>query len=301
MDTKSLHSSYVTGFRIDEALGRYRLSCKVGTYCLFGYEQVSNQRHRHDCYELCIIMDGKGSFIYNDTEYRLQKGDIIIADPGVGHEIQANMQENLLLLYIFLEINGNRRTAAGKTYGEICVEGFLRGHRPKVSQEQLLAYLTFIEAYNSPKRKMDFGTYEALKNLVIECLGHLSENSGSHREETVKNIVEHSLDYIDANLHKRIPVSDVAADCCTTPRNLEYLFRKHLGKTVVGYINEKKIDLACHYLSMYFNITDAANMVGISNPSHFSALFKKYRFMSPRQYQNTCSLDRKGMGRRIQG
>lgn len=299
MDTEKFHSSYVTGICIDETLGKYHLSCKVGTYCLFGFEQASNQRHHHDCYELCIILEGKGSFLYGSTVHKLKKGDIIIAEPGVGHEIQAGKQEDLLLLYIFVEINVNHRAAAGKSYGERVIDGFLKGHGQKASQEQLLAYLDFIEAYNTPKKKFHYGTYEALKNLVLESVAALSDSIGSSQVDIAKNILESALDYIDANLHKRTLVRDIAAFCCTSTRNLEHLFRKHIGKTVTDYVNEKKIALACHYLDMYFNVTDTANFVGVGNPSHFCTLFKKYRSISPKQYQLTRVPDVKGMGRRL--
>ncbi|HEY5584303.1 MAG TPA: AraC family transcriptional regulator [Ruminiclostridium sp.] len=299
MDTNSLHSDYITGKCIDESFGKYRLSCKVGSYCVFGYDQVSNQRHHHSCYELCMVISGKGSFFYCETVYKIQEGDIIIAEPDVLHEIQANAQENLVLIYIFIEINYDRRATALKSFGDKCIEGFLEGHSHKTYQPHLLAYMNFIEEYNSPKKKWHFGTYEALKNLVLESLASLSIINKSLDVEVVKNIIENSLDYIDANLNKKILVKDVAANLCTTQRNLEYLFKKHLKKTVVGYINEKKMDLACHYLNMFFNISDTASMVGVNNASQFSTLFKKHKMVSPQVYQQTNLIDKKGMGRRI--
>jgi AraC-like DNA-binding protein len=246
-----------------------------------------------------VVISGKGSFFYCDTVYKIQEGDIIIAEPDVQHEIQATTQENLVLLYIFIEIKYNSRANAVKSFGDKCIEGFLKGHNQKVSQHHLLAYMNFIEEYNSQKKKLHYGTYEALKNLILESLISLSVVSNSPNVGVVKNIIENSLDYIDANLHKRIIVKEVAANSCTTPRNLEYLFKKHLKKTVVGYINEKKMDLACHYLEMYFNISDTASMIGINNASQFSSLFKKYKKVSPKEYQQTNLIDKKGMGRRI--
>lgn len=299
MNTESLHSEYIAGKRIDESFGKYRLSCKIGSYCVFGFNQRSNTIHKHNCYELCVVVSGNGSYIHNDAIIELKPYDILIADPNVQHEIRASARANLILLYIFFEINQSRHLANTRSYGDQCIEAFLKGHGLRSSQPQLLAYLSFIEAYNSPKKKFHFGTAEALKNLVLESMTALSFSSTNSNDDTVKNIIESSMDYIDKNLHEKIPVRDVASYCCTSPRNLEYLYRKHLNKTVVGYIHEKKIDLACHYLNMYLSITDTANMIGINNISYFSSLFKKIRKMSPRAYQNSVLPDKKGMGRRI--
>ncbi len=299
INTGQLHSEYIKGIRIDESFGRYRLSCKVGTYCVFGYDQISNQIHNHDCYELCIILSGTGTYNYNETIYNIHEGDIIIAQPNIAHEILASQKENLVLLYIFITIEENERSAKTVSYEDICIGGFIDSHNIISSQRQLLAYIDFIEMYNSPQKKYHQGTQEAIKNLVIESLALLSKTAKAPKIEIVKNILENALDYIDQNLHNRIKVDDVAANSCTTVRNLEYLFKKQLEKTVVGYINEKKADLACHYLQMFFNVSDTAEMVGISNVSQFSRMFKKYKKMSPQAFQKTTTVGTRGMGRRI--
>jgi len=302
MNSETLHPSYIKGMRIDETFGRFRISCKVGSYCEFGFDQISNQRHQHDCYELCVVIDGTGRFFYEDATHFIKKGDILIANPGIQHEIQADPAENLLLLYIFIEIKSNSRIIEDKSFPDQCIDKFLKSHLPKASPEHLLAYLSFIENYNSSREKFHFGTYEAIKNLILESLQFLSnqnENIDNSATNAIKNVIEESLDYIDTNLHRKIIVEEVASNCCTSRRNLEYIFRKQLDKTVIGYINEKKIELACHYLCMYFNISDTANMVGITNPSQFSVLFKKYKGLSPKQYQKEHVNDGKGMGRRL--
>ncbi len=299
MNTSELHSEYITGKRIDVSYGKYRLSSKIGSYCIFGYDQVSNQRHHHDCYELCLVLSGKGNYYCCDEVYPLSEGDIIIAPPDVLHEIQSSPKDNLTLLYIFITISKNVRSPGFGTFGESCIENFLKGHKRHHNQPRLISYIEFIESYNKPQKKVNHGTSIALENLILESLMELSLKSGSDKENPVKNIVENALDYIDANLHTRIKVSDIAANACTTVRNLEYIFKKQIGKTAVGYVNDKKTELACHYLSMYFNISDTAEMVGISNVAQFSVMFKKHKGQSPRDYQASLSGDKKGMGRRL--
>lgn len=299
MNKFPLHSEYISGMRIDESYGKYRISCKVGTYCSFGYDQISNQRHNHDCYELCIIISGTGNYYYEEKAYKLNEGDIIIANPNSKHEIIASQKENLVLLYIFITISENPRYQKSGSYADECIEGFLKAHYFASSQKHLLAYIGFIEQYNQPNKKYLHGTAKAIENLILECLALLSKNTKSENEEIVKNTIENALDYIDQNLHTRIFVRDIALSSCTTTRNLEYLFKKQLGKTIVSYVNEKKTELACHYLSMYFNVSDTAEMVGIKNVSQFSLMFKKYMKMSPLEYQKKITDGGKGMGRRI--
>lgn len=301
MTFNELHSNYISGIRIEEAYARYRLSCKTGTYCSFGVDQISNERHYHSCYELCIILSGKGSYIYNEVTYALSEGDIIISDPDAPHEIQSKDPGELRLLYIFIEIRSNDAGITLKASEDNIISGFLAGHSPyAASQKQLLSYILFVENYNSPKKLQHFGTYQALKNLILESLAALSDNPRRTDERTgVQNILEAGLDYIEANLHKKMCIADIARHVCTSQRNLEYIFHKHFNCTVIEYINEKKIRLACHYLEMYFSISDTGYMVGIANPSQFCRLFKKHMKMTPREYRINRAVDKNGMGRRL--
>lgn len=303
LNAENLHSDYVSGERIEEYYFKYRISCKIGTYCSFGLEQISNQRHSHSCFELCVIISGKGLFIYGDTSYAIKEGDIIIADPHVMHEIQSSDPNCLKLLYIFLEIASNDANMAARSQEDTIIGNFLAGHSiMAASQNHLLSYLMFIENYNTPKKKLHYGTHNALKYLVFECMMALSESRPAAEDKKIaQNTIESCLDYIDSNLHKRIRVMDIARHVCTSQRNLEYIFNKHFNTTVIDYVNEKKIRLACHYIEMYFGITDTAYMVGIGNSSQFSKLFKKYTGMTPKEYRLTKVKDKNGMGRRMSG
>jgi AraC family transcriptional regulator, transcriptional activator of pobA len=301
MEYKQYHSNFVSGLMINETFGRYRISCKAGVYCVFGVEQISNQRHAHDCYELCVITSGSGKYIHDDREYLINKGDVIIADPGIAHEIQCTNTQDMRLLYIFIDISENKPLTMVKSIEDKLIHGFKSGHSALApSKTYILSYLDFIESYGIRRGNRNFGTYNALKQLVLESLAVLSyETSILNNGIITQNAFERALDYIDENLHKKILVRDIALETHISQRNLEYIFRKNLGKTVKEYICEKKIDLACHYLSMYFTVSDTGRLVGIPDLTQFSRLFKKYKGMPPTQYQKTMVTCKNGMGRRI--
>ena len=300
MENSSFHSEYISGIRIDESFGKYRLSCKIGSYCEFGFEQISNQTHFHDCYELCIVVRGNGNFLYNDELFKITEGDILISEPGFAHEIRGKTNGNLILLYIFINISENNRVTGAGTLEDEIIENFLNGHRFINNEPGILSYVRFIEDYNSAGIKSSYGTHQALKSLIIESLSSFALNNNIQKsKEQISNIFEYALDYIDANLHTKIVVGDVAANSLTSLRNLEYLFRKNLNKTVKEYINAKKCELACHYLKMYFSVSEAAQMSGINNISQFSRMFKKHKGISPQEYRKMNIGEGKGMGRRI--
>lgn len=299
MNVKEFHSSFVTGMKIRESFGRYELLCKAGDICAFGFEQISNQVHIHDCYELCVITSGSGKFIHNDEEFFIKEGDVIIADKGVPHEVQSVNMQDMRLLYIFIEISVNNSLVLTKTMEDNLIHGFMTKHYPVASSfHYILLYLDFIENYNMQKPGRHFGTYQALKNLVLESLAALSSNVPLLNTQVAsQNSLERALDYIDANLHKKISVMDIVTETHVSQRNLEYLFKKKLGSTIIGYVNERKVHRACHYLEMCFNISDTGRLVGVPDLIQFSRLFSKHKGMSPSKYQMMHGTGKNQVGR----
>lgn len=301
LDTSGFHSNYVSGIRIEENFGQFRISCKIGAYCTFGIEQISNQRHFHDVYELCIVTSGEGTFLHDNTSYTIAKGDIFLADAGVLHEVRSLDPAGMQLLYIFIGITENPAGVSARSFEDQLMQDFLSRHAAHSGgHDYLLSYLEFIESYNSRKGNRSFSTYGALKNLILESMAILCGSAYSTGGRMVtQSAVELALDYIDVNLNQRMKVPDIAHYACTSQRNLEHLFQKHVGNTVIGYINERKVNLACYYLAMNFSVSDTGRLVGVPDVVQFSRLFKKIKGMPPKRYQETKAPDTKGTGRRL--
>ncbi len=291
----------IVGMQVEESFGKYGISCRVGAFCNFDLNQISNQLHQHNCYELCIVTSGSGLFIHRDRKYKLEEGDVFMADPYTVHEVQANRLQNLQLIYFFLEIKGNESLRIKGRQDRI-LHAFISGHKVLApAQKHLLSYFVFIESYHVSKKSRSFGIEQALKNLILESLEALS-TEGDHLsspQAVACNTLELSLDFIDNNLNRQIKLEEIAKHACTSCRNLQFLFNKHLGKTVIEYINERKIALAAHYLIRQFSVHDTANLVGIDSPSRFTRLFKKYKTVTPKKYQQIHATNEKGFGRRL--
>ncbi|MGE7110592.1 helix-turn-helix transcriptional regulator [Lysinibacillus sp. NPDC047702] len=61
-------------------------------------------------------------------------------------------------------------------------------------------------------------------------------------------------------------------------------FKEMFGTTVFGYLREKRLEKASYLLQNgSMNVTEVANAVGYSNPSHFAAAFKGKYGINPRE------------------
>jgi AraC-like DNA-binding protein len=105
--------------------------------------------------------------------------------------------------------------------------------------------------------------------------------------------INRASNFIVNNLTSKLTVKEIADAVYTSERNLRYLFRQHLNTTVVGFINDKKMEHAAHLLGLMMPVQEVCEALQIADPSQFSRLFKKHHLVSPKQYQMNCLRQRR--------
>jgi two-component system response regulator YesN len=99
-------------------------------------------------------------------------------------------------------------------------------------------------------------------------------------------IAEKARLYINANIRKRLYLSDVAKAVNVSPGYLSSTFPKQCGMSVVEYINKTKTEEAMRMIRKEpCKIMDLGTLLGFENSYYFSKVFKKYAHMSPTDYQ----------------
>jgi AraC family L-rhamnose operon regulatory protein RhaS len=121
---------------------------------------------------------------------------------------------------------------------------------------------------------------------LIDLLVHLlraepaDTEAGPSREQSLDG----TLDYLEDFFHTAIRVKDLADMCGVSSRRYSDLFKARTGKTVVRYLNEKRITYAQERLRESGQIMYAAVAAGFSDVTHFYRVFKKMTGLTPGQY-----------------
>ena len=294
-----MRKSPISGMIVETSLGKYSLSCRVGSFCEHDLNRRSNQLHKHNSYEILVVTNGYGTLIYSDKEYSVSKGDLIIIDPFVMHELRARSKGDFETFYFFLQVHAT----SGKSMSQEdkIVEQFLEEHGFYASNQfHILTYFDFLQSYYHAKPGHKYALFQTVKNILLESLLALTGKTdyvsvGLSSSSTF----DLALDYIDQHLNDKITVDELAKHVCTSVRNLQFIFSRQLNQTIVGYINERKINLAEHYLNISFSVSETAEQLGMSSVSQFSRLFKKLRGISPKQFQQINIESNIDFGRRI--
>ena len=94
------------------------------------------------------------------------------------------------------------------------------------------------------------------------------------------------MEYIENHMHDRITVQILADEIEMNVSWLSTVFAREVGMSVSDYIRQRKLTCAKHLLSYNeYSCTDIAEYLGFASESHFSALFRKYEGITPKEYR----------------
>ena len=94
------------------------------------------------------------------------------------------------------------------------------------------------------------------------------------------------LHYIDTHLYDKVSLQDLIEYTGLSASYLSVTFKKEVGETVTSYIQRKKIEESTRLLLFTSkSYIDISNTLQFSSQSNFIQIFKKYKEMTPKQYQ----------------
>lgn len=102
--------------------------------------------------------------------------------------------------------------------------------------------------------------------------------------------VEAAKQYIECHILERFSVQDAAAAIGITPNYLSSLFKRQLGQNFIDFVNARKVQHACILLRDGRHLVyEVSHMLGYDNAYYFTKVFKRYRGVTPSEYQNLSS------------
>lgn len=94
------------------------------------------------------------------------------------------------------------------------------------------------------------------------------------------------MEYVYKNLNEKITLSDLAGLTRLHENYLSQLFKKETGKTIMQYIQEKKLEQAERRLKhTEESVLEIANDLNFSSQSYFIQVFKRKNGRTPREYR----------------
>ncbi len=259
----------------------------------FSFEQLHrtfpSHSHSSNSWELHYIAYGKGLITLDHTPYHVGPDCLFITGPHMEHSQTPDPLDPMAEYCIYLKFESRNRPLIQEKNPEF-LNRFLSTGQFIGQDRQNLHPLMQTLFHELEHRSLGYHTVleSLLKQLLVLTVRNLElrENLEPPAEYTLSErndlIIEESFlyEYRDLTLEK------LSSRLALSQRQTERLLQKHYGKTFLQKKFEAKMSAALVLLRDPSNtITDLSVMLGYSSVEHFSAAFRQYYGMSPREWR----------------
>lgn len=224
--------------------------------CGSGYTFGPNIR---EYYLIHYINSGIGYFYSNNMKYTVNVGEAFLIKPNEITTYSADKENPWE--YIWIGFNGN----LAKAFEEIKIPVF------KINSDVFLKILQ-VETIQSCKE-------EYLAGKLFEIYAEIfDEKQNLDYAQIIEN-------YINTNYMKKIKIADLSKLVNLDKRYLSRVFKTKTGKTMQGFLMEKRMIQAKTLLESGYDVKTTANMVGYDDVFVFSKAFKRIYLNSPNNFK----------------
>ena len=263
----------------------------VDTHMDISYGDIPVNFHSHTYYEIAYVLSNSGiQYLGGTKRYTIQRGDIIIIPPGIGHKplFPSELAEpyHRIVLWVSTE----------------CVESvnhIIPDYIPKFS-EQMFFLRTAGTPYEFIGRYFHNGLKEAQEKkecwqialcgntmqLFVNCIRAFKESANHSLKSEKPELLDNVVSYIESHLNEKITLSDTARRFFVSESTIGQTFQKKMHVSFYQYVTQRRLIAAKSMMMTEPNLDTLSVKVGFSDYSTFYRAFKKEFGISPREYRN---------------
>lgn len=254
---------------------------------LLSQEQIG--LHKQSSWELTLILSGSGIRLIGGTSEPFAAGEVVLIPPELPHRWYFNR-------------NGTdgRILNITVTFGDAFLDG-CRCSFPELSAfaeglKNLRDAVKFgrpaAELIASALKEMNFQDDVARLSSLIRLLPLLVDTAGTEtvgrmrKEDKTQERLDMVRIYVACNASRSISLDDMVRHVGMNRSAFCAFFRQATGMTFVAYLNEYRIEQACHLLKdRQKPVSDICYSVGFKDIPYFNRIFKKKKGCSPSAYR----------------
>jgi len=250
-----------------------------------GYKERNRNKPISD-HDLHFIASGRGVLIINDTEYHLEKGDVLLVYPGEGFRVYTKGDEDFVRYFIHFNFYNTNK---------------LRKKTPLLKDNQIWPRIVHLKAdiearttcsaivYHIRNRStassiITSGELKALLGLILNAHLNTKDALQFRRIKSYKNIIK-AEKFIRANYQKDITLQDIAREANLSETYFGNIFKKITGKSPIDYLTSTRINNAKRLLiETDYNISEISSLIGYEDSHYFSYIFKQKEGITPSEF-----------------
>lgn len=257
--------------------------------------EVFPHYHRHDGYEIFILLRGDVNYYIEQHSYRLTRGSLVLINPEEYHraELIGNSAYERMVLNVrksFLDAFSTKDTNLASCFVDRikAEENFIQLNAQDLQGLHLL-FSQLSETLKGQCYGSDLMALSYLLQILIRTnrLYRASKNNGfSNPPDLMPKLVRDTMAYIEEHLSETFTLADLSEAFFHNGTYISRCFKEVTGLPISQYILYKRISLAQKYLLEGYALAEVCLMSGFNNYSNFSRSFTKQVGCSPKKYQN---------------
>jgi AraC-like DNA-binding protein len=257
-------------------------------------------QHRHEFFEIAIILSGHGLHVTGKLRHPIGAGDVLIVNNRRAHGYESN--DNLNLVNILIDEGlmaqvGRRLREVSAFHALFSLESVRWQQKEYKSRltltadqlEQVENWLNHLEEELRRGDDASLLAAEAWLTLIISLLVNHYDRQ-PRRIARPDTHLGQLLGWLEKNCAGPLTIGDMARQTGMSERSFYRAFRAAVGRTPSVYLTEARIRRAMDYMSAAnheVRISEVAALSGFDDSNYFSRVFRQVTGQSPRQYLRT--------------
>lgn len=248
--------------------------------------------HWHSEVEIIRVLEGEFHVTLNSKTYMAKKGDVLFVNSNTVHQgTPINCVYECIVFHMdFLYSEAfDCHSFIKSILDSDCI---LNEFYPSGDSHINPALQNIFEAVHSDASTRKFRVISAFYiffSMVFENqLFTLTLGDNTFLNDRKIITLKKVISYLRKNFDKQISLETLSEVVDKSPKYIGCFFKSMTGKTPIEYLNEYRIEKACHkLLHTDMSVTDISFSCGFSDLSYFIKTFKKITGVSPGKYRNT--------------
>ncbi len=244
--------------------------------------------HRHQEYELTLILEGSGRRFVGDNISEFAKGDLVFIGPNLPHTWYSKQKGETIVIQFKESFLGNDFITLPemrnvKNLFENSTYGLTFG---KKTSTQIGKKILTLEKTNSIKKIITLLEILEILSSTNDVVKLSKKRFTKNSEAKNVNRIDSVFSYINKNFTKKISLDDISEIATMSPNSFCRFFKTTTGKSFSTYVAELRIGIACKQLiETDFPISEICYNSGYMNLSNFNRKFLEIKGISPSKYR----------------
>jgi AraC-like DNA-binding protein len=253
------------------------------------------QAHYHHYIEMLYFVEGSARLFLNGHELRVREGDLVFVNSLDVHALSgpaASPSQHIIIKFDPELMYNTTREALEMKY----IRPFLGFTHRQIFHPADLAGTDMVGIVHSlvedtRNRSYGYGIYVRIGILQMMLWLLKQWESEGYHAGMVDNVqlldeIVPVFEYVEGHYFEDIKAEDAARLCQMSYSSFARKFKQVMGRGFVEYVNYTRVREAERMLTnSNWSISDVATRAGFSNVSYFIKQFRRFKRISPKQFQ----------------